>query len=222
MSVLLTRIDRSAAPMQAAPMQAAPVHTVQAAPVQAPESIKSKYGGSKLELNKIGEDEIRMIAHHLFRHPIDLLAYAACSKQIRSILMKYNDIISVSIGFYQLNTEHRKLVLRYTQMAFDKGNLPNNHRVNIIFERGYIPMFGTLVVSELENILDALADTRYPAFCFANFYDFATGIVTKSPHLFSEREANLSKRAALLNAAEQAWGPDHASRPPKCVYDMRG
>ena len=30
------------------------------------------------------------------------------------------------------------------------------------------------------------------------------------------------RRERLQNAATAAWGPDHASRPPRAVYDMRG
>ena len=37
-----------------------------------------------------------------------------------------------------------------------------------------------------------------------------------------ERERNAPKRAALLAAAVEAWGPDHASRSPTAVYDLRG
>ena len=37
-----------------------------------------------------------------------------------------------------------------------------------------------------------------------------------------ERECNAPKRAALLAAAVEAWGPDHASRSPTAVYDLRG
>ena len=37
-----------------------------------------------------------------------------------------------------------------------------------------------------------------------------------------EREANAPKRAELCAAAQKAWGPDHASRPPTAVYDLRG
>ena len=33
---------------------------------------------------------------------------------------------------------------------------------------------------------------------------------------------NAPKRAALLAAAVEAWGPDHASRSPTAVYDLRG
>jgi hypothetical protein len=37
-----------------------------------------------------------------------------------------------------------------------------------------------------------------------------------------ERESNAPIRSRLLEEAEAAWGPDHASRPPRAVYDMRG
>ena len=36
-----------------------------------------------------------------------------------------------------------------------------------------------------------------------------------------ERAANEPMRVKLIAAAEKAWGPDHASRPPHAVYDMR-
>lgn len=45
--------------------------------------------------------------------------------------------------------------------------------------------------------------------------------VKELPQL-TEREANAPKRQALLDAAEKMWGPDHASRPPKRVYNMCG
>ena len=37
----------------------------------------------------------------------------------------------------------------------------------------------------------------------------------------AERAANAPMRAKVLAAAEAAWGPDHASRSPTAVYDLR-
>ena len=38
----------------------------------------------------------------------------------------------------------------------------------------------------------------------------------------TEREENAPIREQLIEKAKAAWGPDHASRPPAAVYDMRG
>ena len=37
-----------------------------------------------------------------------------------------------------------------------------------------------------------------------------------------QREINAPKRAALLAAAEKAWGPDHATRKASGYFDLRG
>jgi hypothetical protein len=37
-----------------------------------------------------------------------------------------------------------------------------------------------------------------------------------------EREEWAETCTKLLAQAEKEWGPDHASRPPRAVYDMRG
>ena len=37
-----------------------------------------------------------------------------------------------------------------------------------------------------------------------------------------EREERAETRTKLLAQAEKEWGPDHASHPPRAVYDMRG
>lgn len=152
-------------------------------------------------------------------------------------------MLDVAIAVSMMTPYEKDMLVKFNLFVVEKNVFQQDHILTKIFKGRKDRGWSTLGTSILKDIIEALADPLYPKFSLEIFHKFAAKMKvmkvveeTKRKREISEARYSVTVKdnfatakgpqgcspKALFDAAEKMWGPDHASRPPKRVYNMCG